>query len=291
MFLSRKEKERLVIDLYYNQGKTFRDIAKEVRMSFSDISFIIKKKEAEEEEEKNNTNKDKNQQLSLFAKAYKLYSKGKSPVQVAIDLNISESQATQFYREYWNLLGLYWLKCLYEKTNGKIWPLWELYQELIEKRNMNMEQVGDVVDTAIDRLPYMETLYEQAKDEVGKMQDKRQWLLNEIDFLNDKISKLQKTFYSFEEQSSIMKEDEGMQNLTDQKEIMKILAVSVANYVQALVDRTTCSSTGFSSSCSNAPLSLPSSSSTASSVQFNQNDTFLNQESEIHEIHKGDISD
>jgi cytidylate kinase len=38
MFLSRQEKERLVLDLYYNQGKTFRDIAKEVRMSFSDIS-------------------------------------------------------------------------------------------------------------------------------------------------------------------------------------------------------------------------------------------------------------
>jgi hypothetical protein len=73
MFLSRQEKEILVIDLYYNQGKTFRDIAKEVRMSFTDISFIIKKKEAEEEE-RNNTSKDKkNQQLSLFAKAYKLY--------------------------------------------------------------------------------------------------------------------------------------------------------------------------------------------------------------------------
>jgi len=289
MFLSRQEKESLVLDLYYNQGKTFRDIAKEVRMSFSDISFILKKKEAEEEEEKNNTNKDKkSEQLSIFTKAYKLYSNGKSPVQVAIALNMPELQAIQFYREYWNLVGLHHLNSIYEKTNGKIWSLWKLYQELIKKTGMDMEQVGKVVDTAIDRLPYMETLYEQAKDEVGKMQDKRQYLLNEIDFLNDKLSKLQKTFYSFEEQSSKMKEDEGLQNLTDQKEIMKILAVSVANYVQALVDRTSSSSTGFSSP--NAQLSLPSSSSTAPSVQFNQNDTFMNQGSEIHEMHKGDIS-
>jgi DNA-directed RNA polymerase specialized sigma subunit len=142
MFLSRKEKEKLVLDLYYNQGKTFRDIAKEVRMSFTDISFILKKKEAEEEKEKNNINKDKRnqQQLSPFAKAYKLYSNGKSPVQIAIDLNISESQVTQFYREYWNLLG-------------NIWPLWKLYQELIDKRSMNIEQVGNAVDTAANKLP------------------------------------------------------------------------------------------------------------------------------------------
>jgi hypothetical protein len=62
MFVSRQEKEKLVLDLYYNQGKTFRDIAKEVRMSFSDISFILKKKEAEEEE-KNNINKNRPRML------------------------------------------------------------------------------------------------------------------------------------------------------------------------------------------------------------------------------------
>jgi DNA-directed RNA polymerase specialized sigma subunit len=33
MFLSKEEKERRVIDLYYNQAKTVRDIVKELRMS------------------------------------------------------------------------------------------------------------------------------------------------------------------------------------------------------------------------------------------------------------------
>ena len=40
--LTRQEKERLVIDLY-NQGKTIRDIATELRMSFRDIGTILKK--------------------------------------------------------------------------------------------------------------------------------------------------------------------------------------------------------------------------------------------------------
>jgi DNA-directed RNA polymerase specialized sigma subunit len=47
MFLSKEEKERRVIDLYYyNQGKTFRDIAKEIRMSLNAKTAIIKKKTA-----------------------------------------------------------------------------------------------------------------------------------------------------------------------------------------------------------------------------------------------------
>ena len=41
------EKEKLVIDLYYNQRKNVRQIAQEARISFRDISAIIKKKEAD----------------------------------------------------------------------------------------------------------------------------------------------------------------------------------------------------------------------------------------------------
>ena len=40
--LTRQERERLVLDLY-NQGKTIREIAKEVRMSFRDIGDILNK--------------------------------------------------------------------------------------------------------------------------------------------------------------------------------------------------------------------------------------------------------
>jgi DNA-binding NarL/FixJ family response regulator len=42
MIITRQERERLVLELY-NQGKTIREIAKEVRMSFRDIGFILKK--------------------------------------------------------------------------------------------------------------------------------------------------------------------------------------------------------------------------------------------------------
>ena len=37
MSTTRRERERAVLDLYHNQGKTVRDIAKVARMSFRDI--------------------------------------------------------------------------------------------------------------------------------------------------------------------------------------------------------------------------------------------------------------
>jgi transposase len=41
--LTRQERERLVLDLYYNQGKTYREIAKEARISPRDIGIILNK--------------------------------------------------------------------------------------------------------------------------------------------------------------------------------------------------------------------------------------------------------
>jgi DNA-directed RNA polymerase specialized sigma subunit len=41
--LTRQERERLVLDLYYNQGKIYREISKETRISPRDIGVILNK--------------------------------------------------------------------------------------------------------------------------------------------------------------------------------------------------------------------------------------------------------
>jgi DNA-directed RNA polymerase specialized sigma subunit len=41
-----EERKKRVIDLYYNQGKTTREIAKIERISIRDISAILKEEEA-----------------------------------------------------------------------------------------------------------------------------------------------------------------------------------------------------------------------------------------------------
>jgi cytidylate kinase len=54
--LCRTEKEQRVIELY-QQGKTIREIAQEVHMSFSDIGAIIKKVTGLQDDEINQKNK------------------------------------------------------------------------------------------------------------------------------------------------------------------------------------------------------------------------------------------
>ena len=48
MGLTKQEKENLVLDLYYNEGKTHSEIAKEARISLRDVGPIIKKSGSEQ---------------------------------------------------------------------------------------------------------------------------------------------------------------------------------------------------------------------------------------------------
>ena len=111
----------------------------------------------------------------------------KSSVEVAIILNLTEPEVTKLYRGYWKLRGLDKLNSIHKETNGNTWPLWGLYHQLVKKKGMNIAQVVNVVETAIHKLPHMETLYIQAKDQAEKMQHTRQETENNMHTLNDEM--------------------------------------------------------------------------------------------------------
>ena len=133
-YITRQERERLVLDLY-NQGKTYREISKEARISPRDIGIILNKVIEEKTEEQgikqnnNNNGGEKNQEhLSLSSQAYKLFSERTTPLEVAIELNLRESEATKFYKEYWKLKQLHNLNMVYEEIKGDIEPFLRLYR-------------------------------------------------------------------------------------------------------------------------------------------------------------------
>jgi peptidoglycan hydrolase CwlO-like protein len=106
------------------------------------------------------------------------------------------------------------LDSLYIKTNGKIWLLWKLYKELIKKRRMSIEQVVNAVEIAIHKLPYMESLYRQAKDQAENMQRTIQRLANDIEARKYKISILDKIVFSSEQDCK--RTEQRVQELTAQ---------------------------------------------------------------------------
>ena len=111
------EREKLVIDLYKNQNKSIRDIAKIAKMSFRDIGFILKRAGLSHgittiEDNDNDNKKSSNEKAT---QAYKLFSEGKKPVQVAIELGLREKQVDKLFIEFWKLKRIDKLYRLYPK--------------------------------------------------------------------------------------------------------------------------------------------------------------------------------
>jgi hypothetical protein len=211
-----KDRKKRVIDLYFNQHKTYAEIAEIEKISPRDIHAIIKEEEAR---------RQKYEQQEICAQAYQLFSEGKTPVQVAIELNLPASKVIKLYIEYWKLRGLDKLNSIFKETNGKLWPFLKLYKELIKKRGMSIEQVVNVVEIAIHKLPYMENLYQQVKDEAEKMQGTIQQLANYIRALERKISILDKIAFASEQECR--RKHQEIQELADKKNRIERLIANI----------------------------------------------------------------
>jgi hypothetical protein len=116
-----KERERHVIELY-DQGKSTRDIAKELRMSLRDISAILRKNQVThgipfpiiDNDNNNNNNKPPNQK---FTQAYKLFSEGYKRVYIfvnyLVDYVFCSYISCQVYFDKASSLFLFHLLCIY----------------------------------------------------------------------------------------------------------------------------------------------------------------------------------
>src|SRR5215204_4047978 len=158
--LTRQEKERLVIDLY-NQNKTYREIAKEVRICPRDIGTILKKASGEKEEKQ-----DKEQSsLSPSSQAYQLFSEGKGPIDVAISLNLGESETSKYYEEYLDLMQLYELKMLYKEIGPDIAHFLRLFR-ILKKERINSQHIVNLFSIANNDLPALERQYHRLNKDV-----------------------------------------------------------------------------------------------------------------------------
>jgi hypothetical protein len=182
MVLTREEKEGLVTDLY-NQGKNTRQIAQQVGISFRDIGAILQKAAKEKEREHS---------ISVSSQAYAMFSEGKTPIQVAIKLNLREAEVTKFYTEFWNLNDLEALSKVYHEINGNIQYFLELYR-LTKKANMNIQNIMTTLKIANNDLPTLEANYWILQTAVNSLEAEKHRSAIMIQELKDEIWGLQNT--------------------------------------------------------------------------------------------------
>jgi hypothetical protein len=201
------ERERQVIKLY-DQGKSTRDIAKELRMSLRDISIILRKNQVSHgipiiDNDINNTNGN-NYNKSPNEKAtgaYKLFSKGTKLSDVAIELGLREKEASKLFGEFLRLNGQQELYDIYLDEEYYLRSLLKLHR-LMKREGMaaatdnnNIEWFVNMVKTGIYKIPEIQKQHAKAKDELEVIEYKRVMSKHELDKMNNQIILLRRSMY------------------------------------------------------------------------------------------------
>jgi hypothetical protein len=159
------EKKQAVIYLH-SKKKSYREIARVVHISFSDISRIIREKYGYEVPKKDYT------QLSDETKALKLFEENKQPIEVAIDLDIPTDDAVSYYQKFQEL------KCLplhdkRIKLQNEIQALESAKQNADSQLIYLKNQLSEISNT----LQYYKQECEQTRNEMIVLQCQRRQLV------------------------------------------------------------------------------------------------------------------
>ena len=178
--LNKFEKEKRVIELHL-AGKTIREIAKEVHMSFTPISNIIKAYERRKElqakrAESNKTNQPK--KPSISTQAFKLFRDGKKLTDVAIDLEIPARKALKLWFQFLRLERMYECYEFYQVFQSQIPELLAI-GTFIRENNVDTRNISRILKEATD-VYHLQSYRAEIKNEIEKLkQTKNNYSLNQ----------------------------------------------------------------------------------------------------------------
>jgi hypothetical protein len=145
--MNRDEKEQYVIQLY-KENKSMREIAKLTHMSFSRILAIKKKAKLEADGERGQLGEEDDDNIKSKSKATQaiaMFSDLKSPVEVAVALDLPVDQVITIYREYLELDGMGKLTQIYEEVKYDLRDLLGLHK-LVKDHGMEKQDIINVLE-------------------------------------------------------------------------------------------------------------------------------------------------
>ncbi|HZA06198.1 MAG TPA: hypothetical protein VE619_00720 [Nitrososphaeraceae archaeon] len=143
-----------------------------------------------------NNKKSSNEKATI---AYKLFDEGNKPVEVAIQLGLSERQATRYYTEYWRLRRLYKLHSIYKESKGNLSTFLKLYRRLLKRegiRTKDLEWFVHMVEIGTYKIPEIQKQYAKVKDELQTIDYKKTMAKYELQNINNQIAILNRDIYN-----------------------------------------------------------------------------------------------
>jgi hypothetical protein len=173
--MTRAQKEQYVIELY-KQDKKIREIMQRAHMSPRDICVIIKKVKLQVERERGQLEEKDDydtESKSKNTQAIKMFSEGKTPVDVVIALDLPADEVREIYRQFLELNNMYNLVEVYDEMQNYLPSLLELFR-IIESRGIDKNDIIDVlllINTG--QVPFLQK-------KVANLTSAASWLENEI---------------------------------------------------------------------------------------------------------------
>jgi predicted transcriptional regulator len=190
--MDKKQKEALVLALA-EKGKTYREITKEAGVSPNTIKAVLNKAGLDES-------------TSISSRAFELYVQQKTPVEVAIALNLEAEKAINYYHEYFMLLGITEFTKAYIQVKENPWPFINLVK-LVQKARMGDAEVIELLKVANGYLPRVRLEFDRLNWEKSSLQA-------ELNSWKAELNNIARTYQQFVDRNIGLKNREDELQLT-----------------------------------------------------------------------------
>ena len=150
--MNKKQKEALVLALA-EKGETYREIAKKVGVSPNTIKAVLNRAGLDES-------------TSISSRAFELYVQQKTPIEVAIALNLEAEKAIQYHQQYYMLLGCTEFTKTYLQVKDNPWPFINL-AKLVQDAKISNCEVVELLKIANGYFPRVRLEYDRIKEEIN----------------------------------------------------------------------------------------------------------------------------
>ena len=193
--MDKKQKEALVMALL-EKGETYREITKKAGMSPNTIKAIANRAGLDET-------------TSISSRAFELFSEGKTPLQMAITLNLEAEIAIQYHQQYYMLLGCTEFTKVYLQIKKNPWPYVNLVR-LVQNARMGDGEVVELLKIANGYLPRVRLEYDRFKEEKSSLQA-------ELNSSKAELNNIARTYQQFVDRNVALKrrEDELQRNINE----------------------------------------------------------------------------
>jgi transposase len=145
LILNKKEKEKLVIELAH-QGKTTREIAKQVRISLRAIGQILNRVTGDDAANEEAEKQSRLKKLSPYAQALGMFRDKRDLADVSIELDLKTDTVISYFGDYLRLLRMESLFNIYKELRDDL-PLFLHLFRRIKKEGLNKHDIKGLIET------------------------------------------------------------------------------------------------------------------------------------------------